>query len=177
LNPSIPGDDVYYEYNSTGALIKKVIDTGEVFEYDPSDPVAPTGTIMINNNAEYTNNPNVTLTLSATDDASDVSQMRFSSDNINWLAPEAYATTKQWTLSSSEGQKAVYVKFKDVAGNWSIAYSDMIILYGATVTTTVTYSYDDLDRLEGMAVGQTNTTYNYDEVGNITNSATERNAP
>jgi hypothetical protein len=62
--------------------------------------------------------------------------MQFSNDNINWSAPETYAISKAWTLSSGDGTKPVYVKFKDGAGNWSSAYSDTILLDTSAPNTT-----------------------------------------
>lgn len=41
---------------------------------------------------------------------------------------ETYATTKNWSLTSGDGVKNVYVKFKDTAGNISTVVSDMITL-------------------------------------------------
>jgi hypothetical protein len=54
--------------------------------------------------------------------------MQFSNDNINWSTPEVYAATKSWLLLSGDGQKTVYIKYKDAAGNWSNAVSARIIL-------------------------------------------------
>jgi hypothetical protein len=104
------------------------------------DTAAPTGTIKINNGAQFTNTNAVTLNLSATDTGSGMgpgAQMQFSNDNSTWSTPEAYATTKSWTLTSGNGIKTVYVKFKDVAGNWSGAYSDTIILDTTLPTGTI----------------------------------------
>jgi hypothetical protein len=64
-------------------------------------------------------------------------QMQFSNDNIVWSTPEPYAITRAWTLTSGNGQKIVFVKFKDVAGNWSIAYSDSIALNVVTLSISV----------------------------------------
>lgn len=70
----------------------------------------------------------VTLTLSATD-SSGVSQMQFSNVIDSSYSPaEPYAATKQWTLSTGDGAKTVYVKYKDAVGNWSAAISDTITL-------------------------------------------------
>lgn len=44
------------------------------------------------------------------------------------LPPESYTTTKTWNLTAGDGEKRVYVRFQDNAGNWSQAYSDSIIL-------------------------------------------------
>jgi len=92
------------------------------------DTTPPTGTITINNGAAYTASPTVTLTLSATDDSGVVAEMRFSNDGTTYTAPEPYATTKAWTLTSGDGTKTVSVKFADRAGNWSAPASDAIIL-------------------------------------------------
>jgi Chitobiase/beta-hexosaminidase C-terminal domain/RHS Repeat len=97
----------------------------------------PTGTISINSGAANTNSINVTLTLTCSD-ANGCSQMRFSNDNDNYSMPETYATTKAWTLTAGDGTKTAYVKFKDSAGNWSIAYSDTILLDTTPPTGTVT---------------------------------------
>ncbi len=112
------------------------------------DTTVPTGTIKINNDAQYTNTANVVLNLSATDSGSGMgtgAQMRFSNDNVDWSAPPIdYALTANWTLASGDGEKTVYVKFKDVAGNWSGAMPpDKINLDTAAPVTTAT-GIDDL---------------------------------
>ena len=103
-----------------------------------ADTTPPTGTIVINNNKPYTNTALVTLTLSAKDSSSRVSQMQFSDDNITWSTPVKYARSKKWTLPQGDGTKTVYAKFSDKAGNWSIAYSDSITLdtQGPSITVT-----------------------------------------
>lgn len=91
------------------------------------DKVVPAGSILINNDAAYTKSTAVTLNLSAADTGgSGLSSMQFSNDGVNYSTAEAYAVAKSWTLASGSGTKTVYVKFKDNAGNWSIAYSDTI---------------------------------------------------
>ena len=71
----------------------------------------------------------VTLTLSATDALSTITQMRFSNTGTSFSTAEAYATTKTWTLSSGAGTKTVYVQFKDAVGNWStLPITDTIVL-------------------------------------------------
>lgn len=92
-----------------------------------NDLTPPTGSMTINSDSAFTNSTAVTLNLSATD-ISGVAEMQFSNDNINWTAPEVYAATKLWTLTPGDGEKTVYVKFKDTVGNWSGAFSDSILL-------------------------------------------------
>ncbi|TET11109.1 T9SS type A sorting domain-containing protein, partial [Candidatus Aerophobetes bacterium] len=98
------------------------------------DNTTPSGSISINNDATYTNSRTVTLTLSATN----ATQMQFSNDASSWSDWEDYSTTKSWTLSSGDGTKTVYVKFKDTAGNISEAFSDDIILDSTPPTASIT---------------------------------------
>ena len=92
------------------------------------DTTPPTGTISINNGAAYTLTTAVTLSLSATDNSGVVSQMQFSNDHVTYATPEPYATTTTWMLTSGDGTKTVYVKFKDAAGNWSNSIHAQITL-------------------------------------------------
>lgn len=92
------------------------------------DMTPPSGYILINENATYTNSSYVTLTISAVDAASGVAQMRFSNDNITWASWETYNTSKAWTLTSDYGIKNVYAQFTDVIGLVSKTDTDSIIL-------------------------------------------------
>ena len=86
-----------------------------------SDNTFLSGTVSINDGDEVTYSTNVVLTLFATDGSKELDEsalMSISNDNTGWSDPEHYKTTKTWTLSSGEGEKTVYVKFRDAAGNW-----------------------------------------------------------
>ena len=103
------------------------------------DTTPPTGSISINNDATYTDSRSVTLTLSASDNLSGVSQMMITnSSSFEGASWESYATSKSWTLTSGDGRKKVYTKFKDGAGNISEIYSDDIILDTTPPTVTIT---------------------------------------
>ncbi len=93
-----------------------------------SDNIPPKGAILINNNAVYTNTLITSFSASDNKGGSGLSQMRFSNNNTAWSSPEKFAASKKWTLASGDGKRAVYVKFKDAAGNWSASFSDSIIL-------------------------------------------------
>ena len=82
-----------------------------------------TGSVVINNGADYTNSTAVTLTLSA----SNAVQMRFSNDNATWSDYEAYATSKNWTLPVGDNNDTVYVQFQDAALQ-TVAASSHILL-------------------------------------------------
>jgi hypothetical protein len=102
------------------------------------DTTAPTGSVMINGGATYTNTTAVNLTLSSNDTGSGVSQMCIS-NTTSCSSWEAYATSKSWTLPSGDGDKTVYVWFKDTVGNAnSIPYSDTIILDTTNPVSTIT---------------------------------------
>lgn len=94
-----------------------------------NDSISPTGSVSINGGAAYTSAGSVTLTLSATDGSGTVSEMCISNNGVfdtgTW---EAYATTKAWALSTGDGIKTVYVKFKNLSGNISDAVSHTITL-------------------------------------------------
>ena len=91
------------------------------------DTASPTGSLTIDEGATYTNSSRVTLTLSAQDSTSNVVQIRFSNDGINWSNWENYNKSKSWSLGMGEGTKTVYVEFMDGAGLTS-QYEDTIIL-------------------------------------------------
>jgi len=93
------------------------------------DVTPPAGTVVIDGGADITHTVTVTLTLSATDSLSGVSQMQISEDGLFLTEPwEPYSTTRTWDLSSSEGVKSVYVRFMDAASNVSASAADNINL-------------------------------------------------
>jgi len=87
--------------------------------YLKKDVGAPTsGKISINGIDTYTNTTGVTIKFEANDNLSGCSKVKLSNDNINWSAEMNYEDQK-WTLPDSEGQKWVYAKIRDAAGNWT----------------------------------------------------------
>jgi len=92
------------------------------------DSTPPAGTIVINSGSAYTTSTSVTLSLSCTDAKSGCSKMKFSNNGSTWTTEENYAISKVWTLTSGDGVKTVFVKYKDNAGNWAPAISDTIVL-------------------------------------------------
>lgn len=94
------------------------------------DGTPPTGTVVINSGVGVTASLDVTLDLSADDSpGSGVAQMQFSNDDAVWSAPEGYAPTRAWTLAAgADGPRTVYVRYADVAGNWSGSFTAGITL-------------------------------------------------
>jgi len=92
------------------------------------DSQAPvTGSIIIEGGDDFFGSENVTLSLSATD-SSGISRMQFSNDGDTYATPISYATTASWDLLTGDGNKTVYAQFEDLAGNWSLVFSDTVYL-------------------------------------------------
>ena len=154
LNPGDGAQTIYVQFRDNALNIS--------LQYSDSifvDTTAPSGTITINSGAAYTNNPSVTLTLSAANPGSGMGQMRFSNDGAAWSAWEANALSKTWSLSAGDGTKTVYVQFRDNVQNTSGSFTDTIGLdttgptgsvsinagaaYTATTAVTLTLSASD----------------------------------
>ena len=87
----------------------------------PQENTSLSGAVIINDGDEVTYSTNVVLTLFATDGSKELDEsamMIISNDNKDWSDPEPYKINTMWTLSPGEGEKTVYVKFRDAAGNW-----------------------------------------------------------
>jgi hypothetical protein len=143
---------VYYQIKDNAGLISQTYSDTITL-----NTVSPTGSISINDDAEYTSSTSVELTL--TYDPLDISEVRYSNDE-NWdiVSWEAPSTLKSWTLTIGDGPKTVYYQIKNTAGSVS-TYQDSITLdteppsgaitinSGASVTTstsvTLTLDYSD----------------------------------
>lgn len=114
------------------------------FTLDASAPAvasAPTGGVVINTtgttNPTYTSSRSVILDISALDSesANNLLSMRVSESNsFSDTTIESYSSSKNFTLSSGEGTKRVYVQLQDPDELTSETYSDTII-YDATAPT------------------------------------------
>ncbi|MDD5433974.1 MAG: fibronectin type III domain-containing protein, partial [Nitrospira sp.] len=83
------------------------------------DKTPPSGALSINNGAILGASSWVTLMPSCSDNLSDCSRMRFSNDDSTWSSWEVYSNRRLWKLPNGDGNKAVYVLYKDNAGNFS----------------------------------------------------------
>ncbi|MBO1510692.1 family 43 glycosylhydrolase [Metabacillus bambusae] len=128
------------------------------------DTTAPTGDFTINSGAEFTNDQHVNLSLNAEDDLSGVNQARFSSDSENWTEWDNYASSKDFVLPTGDGEKTIFVQFKDNAENISPTYQKQISLdtngpviefsgneETYTVDSKVAISCRAVDELSGIA--------------------------
>lgn len=100
----------------------------------PSDVQAPTGSVTINDNTRYTKSRYIYLNLSAQDNVSPTSQIQYrigeglSSLSISWGGWNQFSSKVPYTLGIGDGQRNIWVVYKDAAGNMSQAYSASIIL-------------------------------------------------
>jgi hypothetical protein len=104
--------------NNTASPISKKI----ILDTDP-----PVGSIIVNDDNEFTNSKDIIITLTGSDILSGVKDMSFSSDNLTWSPWEPFSKIGSYTLLGSDGEKIVYSRIRDQAGNIGIT-SDMIIL-------------------------------------------------
>src|SRR6185369_6824642 len=65
--------------------------------------------VTINGGAQVTNNSVVNLAIAA----AGVDKISFSNNGVTYTTPEAYATSKTWTVDASDGVKTVFVRFHD----------------------------------------------------------------
>jgi hypothetical protein len=105
--------------------------------------------LSINGDALTTTSVAVLLTVSGSDPDGNTQSMgmSFSNDGTTWGDWQPYATTASWQLSSGDGFKTVYGRFKDQDGNISGLISDTIELdtsveaeYGVTINDAARYT-------------------------------------
>ena len=94
------------------------------------DATPPTGTITINDSDEYAVSTNVVLEITIDDiTGSGLTEMWLANDSDfttgDW---EAFTSLRAWNLTTGDGEKSVYLKLADGAGNISEVYSDTIVL-------------------------------------------------
>lgn len=119
--------------------------------------------------AYVTNNPNVTLQLTATDTLSGMGYMKFKNGETGvWSKYEPFNTTKDWKLEEVEGLKSVYVMFKDIAGNETTQIFDEIYLdyTGPTINKFLINNGDDYSKTQQSRL-TINATDNYSNVKSL----------
>jgi len=83
------------------------------------DKTPPSGTVT---SSATTSTTTITLTLTAVDATSGLDQMCFSNDDVTWSSWEPYTTSKNWELTSGDGEKTVIAKFMDSSGLIAMAF-------------------------------------------------------
>ena len=135
--------DAFPSTDGYGSKIAYVSGTaGEIFVVTQVDLSPPTGNFIIDGGAAKTDSVSVTLSLSATDLDSGVTKMRLANEGEVWSDWEPYVTSKSWTLTSGEGEKRVWVYFKNGDGLESTPATDTIILDSTLTIEYHTVTYD-----------------------------------
>lgn len=88
----------------------------------------PQGSLVINDQAQFTNQVTVTLAITATDENSGLDQMRFSQNGLDWGEWLPFTISHDFVLSSQEGERTVFGQIVDKAGNIGATFSDTIVL-------------------------------------------------
>jgi hypothetical protein len=101
------------------------------------DGTPPVGSVAVNGGTTYATQTQVTLALSADDAGCGVAQMCVS-ETVPCSAWESYAATRPMTLTGGDGDKPVYVWYRDHLSNTSVVYSDTIFLDRVAPVVTVT---------------------------------------
>jgi hypothetical protein len=83
--------------------------------------------IVIENDANYTNSIDVDLALSA-DNTTGSTNCSFSNDGTSWPGLEAYSPSKVYTLPAGNGDRYVYYRCTNDGENWSDTVHAFIIL-------------------------------------------------
>ncbi|MHB8896586.1 MAG: right-handed parallel beta-helix repeat-containing protein, partial [Candidatus Geothermincolia bacterium] len=100
----------------------------------------PAGSVVINGGAAYTRVSGVTLTITCTDAYYTPAQCEMLvSNNADFSGAtwQAYSGTLSWNLLAGQGNKTVYIMFRDPLGNESGAYSDSIKVDATAPTGSV----------------------------------------
>jgi hypothetical protein len=99
------------------------------------DRVSPYGlSLLINGGDEFATSADVTLALEAFDAASGLSEMAFSNDGVLWGGWTSWENSTSWSLaqgaggSDSDGDRSVYFRCRDRAGNIAGPVRDTIFL-------------------------------------------------
>ncbi|TLM64287.1 MAG: hypothetical protein FDZ69_11855 [Deltaproteobacteria bacterium] len=105
--------------------------SGAISDTIQLDTTAPTpGTVVINQNAAWTNKTAATLTLAGSSDLTALKVQTSLNNGATWSAPTAYpvSNTLNVTLPTGSGVKTVQVRYQDAVGNVSSVISDSITL-------------------------------------------------
>lgn len=142
LSSLTPGQTYYFTISGYDNDANYVSTTQNAAEQSLTvDTSAPSGSVTIAAGSAGTSSTSVTLTLTTNDNVDSSGQIEMQVSNVSNFAGaswEAFASSKNWTLTSGEGTKTVYVRFRDRAGNTSSSVSDTVALDVTAPSTTVT---------------------------------------
>lgn len=138
---SLPNRIVYVQFRDAFGKVSQ-----SYFDEIILDETPPTAIITLQNGAAYSNQQAVTLESDANDQLSGVSEMQVSENptlsDVSW---QPFSTTSMVTFTQNlnetsgfiDGDKQIYARFRDHAGNLSSIVSDTILIDTIAPTGTV----------------------------------------
>jgi hypothetical protein len=119
-------DGVFSVYFSVQDHAGNIADT--VFDTIILDSTPPIDLgISINKDSVYTNSEIIELNITATDHLSGLNEMCFSTDNTFWSTWETYSIIKSMILPIGDGEKDIFFKVNDKAGNYAESHGAIIL--------------------------------------------------
>ena len=100
------------------------------------DPTPPSAVLLVAGGETRVSSSQVTLNLAGFDDLSGVTEMSLSYDGLNYLPPVPLASPFEWTLSSGDGTKTIWVRVINGVGLLSAPVSASVVLDTAGPTVT-----------------------------------------
>ena len=129
LTPTDGSKTVYYQVKDVAGNIADAESDGITLDTTKPSSVTLSITGKGDTPSTYSNDQSVTLSISAEDATSGVEYMIMANEiTFSGRTWEEYNTSKEWTLTSSNGLKTVYIMVKDRAGKESNIYSGNITL-------------------------------------------------
>ena len=123
LSPGEGVKTVYVKFRDANGWESDVVNDTIIY-----DTLRPRGSISINNGSRYTNSSQVGLSLSASDTMGISEMMLSNSPNFTGLIWRPFAQRVDWTLVDGDGDRTVYVIYKDGSGLTSNTVQDTIIV-------------------------------------------------
>jgi hypothetical protein len=114
--------ELYFKVQDIAGNIAEPATNSIILDTEP-----PECSIIINEDAKYTNYDLISLELSATDSNSGIDLMAFSFDRELWTQWKLFINNEKLTLPEGDGIKTVYFRVMDKAGNIGLG-TDTIIL-------------------------------------------------
>lgn len=122
--PSINGGRYYIDlsgFSDTEGDYRLTVQTA-------TDSTPPQVSLVLDGGAPATSDPDINVTVVATDDLSGVDSAQFSLDGTNWLAWHSFAPTLAWHFDGGDGPRTVWVRVSDRRGNVSAPARASIVL-------------------------------------------------
>ena len=138
----------------------ELVSDGAEFTFDNEAPVI---TIKIDDDSKFTNSKDITLSIESLEPDIIGLEMAFSFDNIKWTSWETFDQVKYLSfVTIDDGEKHIYCKVRDLAGNIAEPVFDSIILdttpphsLSLTINNNAYVTYSSLVTLEFDAVDDT----------------------